>query len=96
MKSLYWVQLLTFAVLVISSTAQAQNKAAVCQSNVEQLQKVVDRMDVQGESHKNEVEGLLRNAKAQGDIGKYDECISLASNALNMLGIPPTAKVGAK
>ena len=37
MKSLYWVQLLTFAVLVISSTAQAQNKAAVCQSNVEQL-----------------------------------------------------------
>ena len=37
---------------------------------------------------------LLRNAKAQEDIGKYDECISLASNALNMLGIPPTAKVG--
>ena len=53
MKSLYWVQLLAFAVLVISSTAQAQNKAAVCQSNVEQLQKVVDRMDVQGESQKD-------------------------------------------
>jgi hypothetical protein len=45
---------------------------------------------------KNEVEGSLRNAKAQGEIGKHDECISLASNALNMLGIPPTAKVGAK
>jgi hypothetical protein len=69
MKSLYQVPLLAFAVLVISSTAQ--DKAAVCQSN-------------------------LRDAKAQGDIGKYDECISLASNALNMLGIPPTAKVGAK
>ncbi len=48
MKSLYRVPLLAFAVLVISSTAQAQDKAAVCQSNVEQLQKVVDRMDVQG------------------------------------------------
>jgi hypothetical protein len=71
MKNLYWVPLLAFAVLVISSPAQAQDKAAVCQSN-------------------------LRDAKAQGDIGKYDECISLASNALNMLGIPPTAKVGAK
>ena len=63
MKSLYWVQLLAFAVLVISSPAQAQDKAAVCQSNVEQLQKVVDRMDVQGGSQKNEVEGSLRNAK---------------------------------
>jgi hypothetical protein len=48
MKSLYRVPLLAFAVLVISSPAQAQDKAAVCQSNVEQLQKVVDRMDVQG------------------------------------------------
>ena len=88
--------MLAFAVLVISSTAQAQNKAAVCQSNVQQLQKVVDGMDAQKGSQKNEVQGTLLNAKAQEDIGKYDECISLASNALNMLGIPPTAKVSAK
>jgi hypothetical protein len=74
---------------------QAQGKGAVCQSNVQQLEKVVDGMDTQRGSQKNEVEGSLRNAKAQEDIGKYDECISLASNALNMLGIPPTAKVGA-
>ena len=96
MKYLYRVPLLVCAVLVISSTAQAQDKAAVCQSNVEQLQKVVDRMDVQEGSQKNEVQSSLRNAKAQGDAGKYAERISLASNALNMLGIPPTAKVGAK
>jgi hypothetical protein len=96
MKYFYQVPLLVCAVLVISSTAQAQDKAAVCKSNVQQLQKVVDGMDAQSGSQKNEVQGTLLNAKAQGDIGKYDECISLASNALNMLGIPPTAKVGAK
>ena len=96
MKNLYRVPLLVCAVLVISSTTQAQDKAAVCQSNVQQLQKVVDGMDAQKGSQKNEVQGTLLNAKAQEDIGKYDECISLASNALNMLGIPPTAKVSAK
>jgi hypothetical protein len=96
MKNLYRVPLLVCAVLVISSTTQAQDKAAVCQSNVQQLQKVVDGMDAQKGSQKNEVQGTLLNAKAQGDAGKYDECISLASNALNMLGIPPTAKVGTK
>jgi len=96
MKNLYRVPLLVCTVLVISSIAQAQDKAAVCQSNVQQLQKVVDGMDAQKGSQKNEVQGTLLNAKAQEDIGKYDECISLASNALNMLGIPPTAKVSAK
>ena len=63
MKSLYRVPLLAFAVLVISSTAQAQDKAAVCQSNVEQLQKVVDRMDVQGGSQKNEVRARCATQK---------------------------------
>jgi opacity protein-like surface antigen len=96
MKYFYQVPLLVCAVLVISSTAQAQDKAAVCKSNVQQLQKVVDGMDAQSGSQKNKAQGTLLNAKAQGDAGKNDECISLASNALNMLGIPPTAKVGAK
>ena len=45
--------------------AQAQGKGAVCQSNVQQLEKVVDGMDTQRGSQKNEVEGSLRNAKAQ-------------------------------
>ena len=96
MKYFYRVPLLVCAVLVISSTAQAQGKGAVCQSNVQQLEKVVNGMDAQRGSQRNEVESALLNAKAQRDIGKYDECISLTSNALNMLGIPPTAKVGVK
>jgi hypothetical protein len=79
-----------------SATTTSGDKSAVCHSNVQQLQKVVDGMDAQRGSQKNEVQNSLLNAKAQGDVGKYDECISLASNALNMLGIPPTAKVGAK
>ena len=47
-----------------------------------------------GDRKKMKLKARCAIAKAQGDIGKYDECISLASNALNMLGIPPTAKVG--
>jgi hypothetical protein len=75
-----------------ATTTTSGDKSAVCHSNVQQLQKVVDGMDAQRGSQKNEVQNSLLNAKAQGDVGKYDECISLASNALNMLGIPPTVK----
>jgi hypothetical protein len=102
MKQLYSFPMLACAVFVISSTAQAdtlaqtqahtQNTATVCKSNVQQLQQVVDGMDAQRGSQKHEAQTALLGAKAQGDAGKYEECISLASNALNKLGIPPTAK----
>jgi hypothetical protein len=98
MKQLYSFPMLACAVFVISSTAQAdtlahtQDTATVCKSNVQQLQQVVDGMDAQRGSQKHEAQTALLGAKAQGDAGKYEECISLASNALNKLGIPPTAK----